>query len=125
MRTCPECDKTLKLGAKSCMCGWEETPTRGREESKLLASSSDHQCEWRANGKRCRYPVNFFEMGSTKGKCRYHRRCLDGMDGADIVEQSYRDTDAQYQARSNLETYGRFRSQDEEALYQKLFGETV
>lgn len=125
MRTCPECDKTLRINAKSCACGWEETPTIGREASKLLASSCDHQCDWRANGKRCRYPVNFFEAGSTKGQCRWHRKCHGGMDGADIVDQSYRDTEEQYQMRSNLETYGRGRSQAEEELYQRLFGETV
>lgn len=106
MRSCPTCDRTLKLRATSCECGWSEKPISGKQ-SALLGHALDPQCGWEANGKRCRYPVNFFESGQTRGFCRWHKRCgHDGAQGAEIVEQSHRDNRRDYEARTHQETYG-------------------
>ena len=107
MRSCPVCDRTLKLRATSCDCGWSEKPMVGGKQSALLASALDHQCTWEANGKRCRYPVTFFEPGQTRGFYRWHKRCgHDGAQGAQIVDQSHADSNREYSARTHLETYG-------------------
>ena len=120
IRKCPDCGDPLKSGAKFCACGWEESP-KANMESPLLKASCDHQCTWRANNKRCRYPVKMFEPGSTVGKCRYHKDCEDGLVGAQIVEQSHKDTDEDYQRRSDFETYGKTRSSFEQQVFDNLY----
>lgn len=106
MRSCPSCDRSLPSRATACECGWSEKPAAGKL-SPLLSHALDPQCQWEANAKRCRYPVNFFESGQTRGFCRWHKRCgHDGQMGADIVEQSHRDNRRDYEARTHLETYG-------------------
>ena len=107
MRNCPSCDKVLKPRATSCECGWNEKPAASGKQSPLLVHALDPQCSWEANAKRCRYPVNFFEPGQTRGFCRWHKRCgHDGQMGAEFVEQSHQDSRLQYEARTHLETYG-------------------
>jgi len=121
--TCPSCDRSLTAGAKNCVCGWTSDPKTDKE-SPLLRSSLDHQCSFNDHGDRCRYPVNFFEPGQTRSFCRYHKKHLGDMEMCrKILARSWRDTDADYQARSNLETYGPpgSRSIGEEAVFQTLY----
>lgn len=119
---CPSCDKALRANAKTCACGWEKTPTARGEASSLLAHSVDHQCTYNDHGARCRYPVNFFEPGQTKSFCRYHKKYLGDVPMcAKILERSHRDPDADYQLRSDKETYGEGRSRLEAEIYERLF----
>lgn len=117
---CPSCDKTLRINAKSCSCGWESQPSAKKAESSLLAHSLDHQCQWRAGSDRCRYPVKFFEPGQTKSFCRYHLKTTDPAMGEKIVARSWKDTEEDYQARSNRETYGEGRSRLEQHIWENL-----
>lgn len=111
MNNCPTCDRTLKAGAKRCVCGWSETPTSG---SKLLEHSLDARCQWTASNRRCCYPVKFFEAGSRTGYCRYHMpesekivtNSVNYEFCEKVVDYSYKDTDIAYQLRTDFETYG-------------------
>lgn len=119
---CPSCDKTLRLNAKSCECGWEQTPSPKGGKSSLLEHSLDHQCIYNDHGTRCRYPVNFFEPGQTRAMCRYHKKYLGDMDMCrKILDRSHRDTDLEYQIRSDKETYGESGSRLERDLLERLY----
>ncbi len=119
---CPSCDKTLRQNAKSCDCGWEKEPKSSLTKSPLLAHSLDHQCMYNDHGTRCRYPVNFFEPGQTRSFCRYHKKHIGDLEMCQkIVARSHRDTDAEYQKRADLETYGEKRSQMEQDVYDGLY----
>jgi len=104
---CPSCDKTLASNAKACSCGWTSDPKKAKEEPALLRSALDHQCSYNDHGDRCRYPVSMFEPGQQKAFCRYHKRNIGDVDLCQkIVARSWRDTDEDYQRRSDAETYG-------------------
>lgn len=119
---CPSCDKTLRANAKSCECGWESRPSAGNEKSSLIAHSLDHQCTYNDHGDRCRYPVSMFEPGQTKAFCRYHRKYLgDRETCTKILVRSQRDTNEEYQARSDKETYGEGRSRFEQQVWEQLY----
>lgn len=119
---CPSCDKTLKHNAKLCECGWELKPSAGSEKSSLIAHSLDHQCTWNDHGDRCKYPVNFFEPGQTRSFCRYHKKHqADREMCAKILARSLRDTQQEYDTRSNAETYGTGRSRFEQQVWEQLY----
>lgn len=81
---CPDCDKTLREGAASCRCGWRE---KGKSVDHPLGYS---QCEWRANGERCRFPGTISSNTNGHGPwyCAGHDGCRDPLMGAAIVDRS-------------------------------------
>ena len=97
---CPECGERLSRDARQCACGW------GAKKVKPGDIPTDMQCQWVANGRRCRYPVGRFEQGMKTGKCVFHRNCGDPADGARIVEESLTATPEQYVEAAKRYIYG-------------------
>lgn len=100
MRKCPECGERLSIDARLCACGW------GAKKEKPGTLHFDHECQWVANGYRCKYPVGRFDMGATTGMCIFHRNCTDGADGARIVKESQDASPEQYLRAAKLFAYG-------------------
>lgn len=81
--------------ARACACGWS---LEKRDDRKDGRRDWVETCAWKANGRRCAYPVGMFELGSNEGFCVFHRVCTGGADGARIVDQSQGVTPERYLA---------------------------
>lgn len=100
MRKCPECGERLSLEARQCACGW------GAPKAKAGQLFYDHECQWVANGYRCKYPAARFDAGCTTGMCVFHRAGPSGVDGARIVQESQGATRDQYLEAAKRFVYG-------------------
>ncbi len=88
-KSCPDCNATLNAQAKSCNCGWqEESLFFGKPKAGDGYIEREPFCTFRANGKKCRFPVGFFDTGATTGFCIFHRGGMSLSVGANIVEMS-------------------------------------
>lgn len=82
--SCPACDTPLRRGARSCSCGWM---AQGVSKQSPLGYS---QCDWEADGLRCRYPGSMSTNLACTGPwyCQPHYSCRDPLFGAQIVQAS-------------------------------------
>lgn len=103
IKPCPECGTSIALTAKHCDCGWSATPRAKVNEGSV---SRNHQCQWRANGLQCRFPVGFFDIGASDGYCLFHRNQMNGATGAEYVEASQKATRGDYLNMARVHVYG-------------------
>ena len=86
---CPGCDRTLRLGAKSCSCGWAAAD-KPRSAPAPLADADRGRCAWTSGVTRCRFPGSMSHglRGELPFFCPWHFRGPDQQAGAEIVRQS-------------------------------------
>lgn len=126
-KSCPNCQEMLNIMARACACGWREAP-----KSKFRADEHhivrDHQCTWRANEVRCRFPVGFFDIGAVDGFCDFHRNQKNGATGAEWVKLSQNASRRDYLVMVSGHVYGHSNgcsevTLDEEIKYERPYSE--
>lgn len=117
---CPMCHAELTVGAPCPECGWAQE----KKPKAAVFPLGYQQCEWLANGERCRYPGSMSTNTGSGGPhyCREHFGCHDGAWGALVVEASRdyrRPTEDEImaehtaRARANLAKWGLGRGPEE------------
>jgi hypothetical protein len=83
---CPGCDRSLRLGAKSCSCGWKSP----NEHIAPTVAPDRWRCSWLAGIEQCHYPgaISHGTKGDGPFYCRHHFFCGDPVTGQRIVEES-------------------------------------
>ena len=86
---CPSCDRSLRVGVKSCSCGWS-APDKPRSSAAPALDPDRGRCAWMVDTARCCYPgtTSHDTHGGGAWYCRFHFNCGDPITGMRIIEQS-------------------------------------